>query len=404
MPELLYLFLTVPTITSFIGWVTNWSAVKMIFWPPRFIGVGPLGWQAIIYKQGHKFATNVADMVINNLTTAEELAQRIDAGDVEKLLEPALDRHNPAICQEVAELVMPGAWDKLPDQVRQMVLMQMRGKNGPLIREVVATLQGMASQLVDLHKLVYERLSGDNVDRLSRLTKKIGHKEFKFIEYSGAFFGFAVGLLQIGVWKWVNVWWTLPIVGAIVGLGTNYLAIEMIFRPFEPRRFLGVFRYQGLFPKRQKDIAHDYGETARDEILTPRVVIEWIKRESGERFTQVVRETVRARLEAEWSQARAMVPPGVPIPDDLIERATEVVLGHLGQMIPEVQDSFEDYLLVKLDVANTVETRLGELSKPDFEGVLRGIFEEDELTLILVGGFLGGAVGLLQAALVLARV
>jgi uncharacterized membrane protein YheB (UPF0754 family) len=49
----------------------------------------------------------------------------------------------------------------------------------------------------------------------------------------------------------------------------------------------------------------------------------------------------------------------------------------------------------------TVESRMAALSKPDFERLLRGVFEEDEITLILVGGFLGGLVGFAQGMLVL---
>ena len=52
-------------------------------------------------------------------------------------------------------------------------------------------------------------------------------------------------------------------------------------------------------------------------------------------------------------------------------------------------------------MTNTVRDRMSELSKPKFERLLRAIFEEDELTLIIVGGILGGAVGVLQGMLVL---
>jgi uncharacterized membrane protein YheB (UPF0754 family) len=48
-----------------------------------------------------------------------------------------------------------------------------------------------------------------------------------------------------------------------------------------------------------------------------------------------------------------------------------------------------------------VEERMAVMSKPEFERLLRGIFEEDELTLIIIGGVLGGAVGLFQGAVVL---
>ena len=61
--------------------------------------------------------------------------------------------------------------------------------------------------------------------------------------------------------------------GVLVGLVTNWLAIQMIFRPMEPRRYLGVFHYQGMFPKRQKEISADYGRITANEILTPRNLI-----------------------------------------------------------------------------------------------------------------------------------
>jgi uncharacterized membrane protein YheB (UPF0754 family) len=41
------------------------------------------------------------------------------------------------------------------------------------------------------------------------------------------------------------------------------------------------------------------------------------------------------------------------------------------------------------------------MSKMEFEEILRGIFEEDERTLIGVGGVLGAAIGTLQAGIVL---
>jgi uncharacterized membrane protein YheB (UPF0754 family) len=403
VPDLLYLFLTVPTITAVIGWVTNWAAVKMIFWPEQWKGVGPLGWQAILFRHGNKFATGVADMVVNNLATSRELASRLEPHEIEALLAPALDRHNPELCREVTDLVMPGAWEKLPEPVRAAVLAQMRSKNGPLIREIVERLQSVADELLDLHRLVFDQLSGENTRKLARLTKRIARVEFKFIEWSGGVFGLLIGLIQIAGWQLFNVWWTLPVVGAIVGLGTNYLAIEMIFRPHEPRRYLGLFRYQGLFPKRQRDIAADYGDTARREILTPQNVIGAV--ESGpaaERIAQLVRDTIRDRLASEWDAVKASVP--VPVPPDLIDRAADVVMAHLTRIVPEVRPAFEHYMEEKLEVDDLVQSRLGSLSKAQFERVLRGIFEEDELTLILVGGFLGGAVGVLQAGIVLAGV
>ncbi len=44
------------------------------------------------------------------------------------------------------------------------------------------------------------------------------------------------------------------------------------------------------------------------------------------------------------------------------------------------------------------------MSKLEFEGILRGIFEEDEKVLIGIGGVIGAVIGTLQAAIVRASV
>jgi uncharacterized membrane protein YheB (UPF0754 family) len=49
----------------------------------------------------------------------------------------------------------------------------------------------------------------------------------------------------------------LPIVGAIIGLITNWLAVSMLFHP--KRKVLGV---QGVIPKRKEDIAKRIGESS----------------------------------------------------------------------------------------------------------------------------------------------
>src|SRR5690606_18495649 len=122
--------------------------------------------------------------------------------------------------------------------------------------------------------------------------------ELRFIELYGGLFGFAVGIVQAAAYSVFGVWWTMPIVGALVGLGTNWLAIQMIFRPLEPRRYLGLVTYQGMFPKRQAEIAHDYGRIAAGEVLTPAHLIDHIAANpaAGELAGELV-DQARAQLE-----------------------------------------------------------------------------------------------------------
>ena len=51
-----------------------------------------------------------------------------------------------------------------------------------------------------------------------------------------------------------------------------------------------------------------------------------------------------------------------------------------------------------LQLKQTMVQEMGRLSSAEFERVLHPVFEEDEWTLILVGGALGAVAGAAQAA------
>ena len=56
-------------------------------------------------------------------------------------------------------------------------------------------------------------------------------------------------------------------------------------------------------------------------------------------------------------------------------------------------ESFYEYVDTTLGIEKTLRTGLESMSSKQFEQILHPIFEEDELTLILAGGFLGFVAG-----------
>ncbi len=64
------------------------------------------------------------------------------------------------------------------------------------------------------------------------------------------------------------------LMGALIGFGTNTLAVEMLFRPFAPK-YIGKWRLPftpGLIPKEQGRIAESLGELIEKELFSPEVV------------------------------------------------------------------------------------------------------------------------------------
>ena len=60
---------------------------------------------------------------------------------------------------------------------------------------------------------------------------------------------------------------SIPLIAALIGWVTNYLAVKMIFRPRIPVRVFGI-TFQGLIPKRQMQIAASIGETVASDLLS----------------------------------------------------------------------------------------------------------------------------------------
>ena len=83
---------------------------------------------------------------------------------------------------------------------------------------------------------------------------------------------------------------------------------------------------------------------------------------------------------------------GVALDSTAVQSITRGVTKRLPQHIHAVHE----YMDNAMDLENTLSKSMNAMPSRDFESVLHPVFQEDELTLIVAGGVLGGAVGLLQ--------
>ncbi|WP_245818901.1 DUF445 domain-containing protein [Haloechinothrix alba] len=102
--------------------------------------------------------------------------------------------------------------------------------------------------------------------------------------------------------------WLMPAFGFFVGYFTDWLALRMIFRPVEPRRFLGVFGWQGLFHKRRDEVAADYGNLLATEILTPRNIVEaMLTGSQSDKLFNMIDNAVQRAVDSEMCLAKPLV-------------------------------------------------------------------------------------------------
>lgn len=385
---------TIPFIAAVVGWATNWVAIWMTFHPVEFRGIRPIfGWQGIIPSKAAKMAAIFVDSTMARLGTLSEVFDRMEPDVIADHVAASVAPRAEELTDEVMRRAEVYLWDNLPEPVRAAVYERVREELPALVREIFHDIDRQVENLVDLRHLVVGRLTAEPV-LLNRLFLECGAAELRFIVRSGLYFGFLFGLVQLAVWVIHPARWVLPIFGLMVGLATNWIALNLVFRPLDPVR-VGPWTLQGLFLKRQPEVAATWSRLVTRELLTLRhLVEEMLVGPRAERTRTLIRRHVKPLVDLALGPLRGVAQAAVGL------RGFAALKEAVGETAIEVAlEPFEDRTFV-LDrasaVASDLTERMRQMAPAQFQDLLRPCFQEDEVKLILLGGTLGLITGWAQ--------
>lgn len=391
-------YLSIPIIAALIGWATNWLAIKMTFYPIEFIGWPPyLGWQGIIPSKARKMALISIDATIARIGTVQQIFQQLDPNVLATQL---IHTINPRLESYVDELMMhesPALWQSMPLAAKRLAYKRAHKALPVLVMRVMDEIAQNAGQLLDIETMVIDRLTAEKT-LLNRIFLSCGYREFHFIVQSGLYLGFGFGLLQMLLWYLFPAWWVLPLCGLLVGFATNWIALNIIFRPLYALQ-LGRWRLQGLFLKRQPEVAESFCHIVAHDILTVGNIINAIlDGPRGDQALDIIKAHLRPLLNAEAgvNQTLAHMALGSAAAANLRNR--------LESKVVELSRNSLSQPAFQKDRARAIESimveRMLALSSGEFQNLLRPCFQEDEIKLILVGAALGMLAGIGQLLLV----
>ncbi len=393
----LLLYALIPIASAVIGWATNVLAIRMMFAPLEFRGLRPsFGWQGIIPSKARKMATICADLLTSRLLDIEAVFSRLDPSRIASELQPVLEQMTRDVTERVVTLHYPRLWEYTPARVKERTFQSLHAEIPPIVERTVRDLQGNIKGIVDPRRMIIEAFVR-NKALLVQLFQRCGGKEFAFIGRSGFVFGGAFGLVQMVFWIFFKPWWLLPLAGLLVGYATNWLALKMIFEPREPKRF-GPFRWQGLFLKRQQEVAEEYATFFAREVFKPKnIVAALLRGPSSDPLIALVHAQLKLAIDSASGYGRPFI--ALLAGTERYEKMKQEVCDELLDRLPYALSGLYDYAEEALDLQGEVQNNLERLSSPEFERVLRPIFQEDEWTLIIVGAVLGLLAGAAQLLL-----
>jgi uncharacterized membrane protein YheB (UPF0754 family) len=396
----LQVYATMPFVAALIGYVTKRVAIEMMFEPVEFIGIKPLlGWQGVLPANAVRMATTATEMLITNLVDPKEIFARLDPEQVAKEIEEPLLRIVEDVAREVMEEYQPRLWEVLPNTAQQLLLKRVQAEAPKAIAKIMREISNNIEVVLDLKDMVVTNLVRDKA-LLNRLIRDISRPEMRFIGRSGIVFGFYLGCVQLLVWALTKSPIVLPLFGLLIGWFTDWLALKMIFLPRGPKRFFGLYTWQGVFQKRRHQVAADYSDMIAQEIITIPNLLEAVLRgpKSDKLFQMITREVQRS-IDTQASIVKPFV--AVAVGTRRFQEMKQTAASKAAERVPETIRHAEHYAINALDVRNTIVDRMRRLTPMEFEGLLRPAFRQDEWKLITVGAIIGGLVGELQVLLLL---
>ena len=393
------IYFSMPLVAAFVGWSTKIVAMEMIYRPLEFKGIGPIGWQGIIPRRAGKVGSTTIELLTANLLKPEELFSRIDAKEAVEVLREPLAASINDIARDVAEEIRPGLWDSLPEAGRQAILNRIHSQAPRITEKMLNEMQSDLSRFVDLQFLSVTTLVR-NKEKLNKLMRGLSDDAMAFVRRSGIYFGLIIGTAQMFVWAIFKLPWIMPAFGFGIGLVSDYIALNMLFRPIKPTKYLGFIKFQGLLHAQREKITADYARILAEDLFAPDILFDGILKGPGadKLFSMVARE-VELAIDNEVGGFTGTVVKfavGTSKYNALKDRVVDLVVERLPATLLDAQD----YAMSKIDLERTIIDKMNQLSNEEYESILRPVFKDDEPLMIAIGAILGGCVGELQVLMI----
>ena len=144
--------------------------------------------------------------------------------------------------------------------------------------------------------------------------------------------------------------------------------------PVRPKK-VGPFVLQGLFLKRQQEVAKAYADQVESGILNPTNILEGIlKSDSSDELFRIIQFHVADSIDKSAGIAKPFVQLVIGTRQFIAMKNR--VCDRVMDEMPKHAHVLEKYTLETLDIRNTLQTKMQALDPEDFIGVIRPAFEQ----------------------------
>ncbi len=183
-------------------------------------------------------------------------------------------------------------------------------------------------------------------------------------------------------------------VGSLIGWTTNYIAIKMLFRPHKEIN-LGLFKIQGLIPKRKAQIGESVANVIEAELISIRDIVSKLnKNEFSERLENIVDEILEKDLKNKIKTALPILE--MFLSDSLVETIKKNIKSIILENKEEVIKFFTVYIEDNIKFKDIIYKKISNFSLEKIEEIIFSLARKELKHIEIIGAILGGTIGFLQ--------
>ena len=184
-------------------------------------------------------------------------------------------------------------------------------------------------------------------------------------------------------------------VGARIGWFTNYLAIRLLFRPYNEINLV-IFKLQGLIPKRRHEIALNIAEVIETELISIREIGDKLDTSSfeygdlDEFLDRLVKEKIKAELLEKNPFLKMFMNDGIL--NKMRDYIKKLILDNKDELFQLLLKSIEK----NVDLKGHIIEKMDNFSLREIEDIIIKISKKELKHIEILGGILGGIIAVFQ--------
>ena len=184
------------------------------------------------------------------------------------------------------------------------------------------------------------------------------------------------------------------LISGAIGWITNWIAIKMLFRPHKEIN-LGLFKIQGLIPKRRAEIGSGIANIIQNELISVKDVISNIDREEfSKRLNSLIDEVVDKNLKKKVKEKFSLLQ--VFFTDKVAKDVGNTIKDIVMENQEKIFEIFSNYAEENIDFEVIISDKISNFSLDKLEEIITFLAKKELKHIEVIGAILGMLIGAVQ--------